>query len=89
MCTHLQDRFATARALPPIDAQQDWCLVEGEEEDEFTILEFSRNYTTCDEYDLTIQVTVIVVPIVTESHSSPTLVHAGRHSSSDMEFPPV
>jgi len=83
MCTHLQDRFATARALPPIDAQQDWCLVEGEEEDEFTILEFSRNYTTCDEYDLTIQVTAIVVQFQSDRISF--FSHAGPRRQTQLE----
>ena len=39
-----------------IDDQQDWILKEGEEEDGFTVLEFSRNYVTCDESDLPITV---------------------------------
>ena len=52
----LQDRFATDRFLPPIDENQDWFLVSGEEENGYTILEFTRNLTTCDETDLDIKV---------------------------------
>ena len=47
----LQDRFAEQQALPPIDPSQDWFLVSGEEEGGYTILEFTRNWTTCDERD--------------------------------------
>ena len=42
--------------LPPIDPSQDWFLSFGEEEDGYTILEFSRNLTTCDSKDLDIGV---------------------------------
>ena len=52
----LQDRFAIDRFLPPIDESQDWFLVSGEEENDYTILEFTRNLTTCDENDLDIKV---------------------------------
>ena len=52
----VKDRFATARSPPAMDEQQDWALVEGEEESGFTILEFTRSYTTCDDSDLPITV---------------------------------
>ena len=52
----MQDRFATTRGTPSIDDKQDWELKNGEEESGFTILEFSRKYITCDEYDLPISV---------------------------------
>ncbi|CAI8042477.1 DBH-like monooxygenase protein 1 homolog [Geodia barretti] len=48
------DRFAGGREPPTIDEQQDWVLKGGEEENGFTILEFSRKYVTCDGYDLPI-----------------------------------
>ena len=51
-----QDRFADGYFLPSIDESQDWFLVRGEEEDGHTILEFTRNLTSCDERDLDIQV---------------------------------
>ena len=51
-----QDRFADGRALPPIDESQDWFLISGEQDDGFTVLEFSRNLTTCDPRDLEIKV---------------------------------
>ena len=52
----LKDRYAEIRARPPIDKSQDWFLISGEEENGFTILEFSRNLTTCDTKDLEIKV---------------------------------
>ena len=52
----LQDRFARTRSPPAIDEQQDWILTDGEEEDGFTILEFSRKYITCDDDDQPISV---------------------------------
>ena len=45
----LQDRFATTRALPAVDSSQDWFITRGSEENGRTILEFHRNFTTCDE----------------------------------------
>ena len=47
----LQDRYADGQALPPIDASQDWFLANGEEAGGYTILEFTRNWTTCDDRD--------------------------------------
>ena len=55
MILSLQDRFAVDRFLPPIDESQDWFLVSGEEENGYTILEFTRNLTTCDGNDLDIR----------------------------------
>ena len=55
----MQDRFATTRGTPSIDDKQDWELKHGEEESGFTILEFSRKYVTCDEYDLPISVRLL------------------------------
>ena len=53
----LQDRFAIDRYLPPVDESQDWFLVGGEERNGYTILKFTRNLTTCDNYrDLNIKV---------------------------------
>ena len=54
----MQDRFADSRSLPPIDESQDWFITSGEEEHGFTVLEFSRNLTTCDPRDLDIKVCV-------------------------------
>jgi len=56
---YLQDRYAVQQALPPIDPSQDWFLVSGEETGGYTILEFTRNWTTCDERDRDIQVSFI------------------------------
>ena len=44
------------RCTPIIDAQQDWYLINGEEEGGYTTLEFTRNFTTCDDNDLEIKV---------------------------------
>ena len=56
MCLLSKDRYAEGRYLPPIDARQDWFLVRGEEEGGYTILEFTRNLTTCDDKDLNVEV---------------------------------
>ena len=52
----MQDRFAGGHYLPPVDEIQDWFLINGEEENGYTILEFTRNLTTCDPSDLQIKV---------------------------------
>ena len=52
----MQDRFAIDRFLPSIDESQDWLLVDGVEENGYTILEFTRNLTNCDQSDLDIKV---------------------------------
>lgn len=49
------DRYADAQAPPPIDASQDWTLVAGEEEDGYTILQFTRPWITCDDRDRNIE----------------------------------
>lgn len=52
----MQDRYAVAEALPPVDSNQDWRLTSAEEDDGYTILEFNRNFTTCDDRDRNITV---------------------------------
>ena len=54
----MQDRYADAQALPPVDASQDWTLVDGEEEDGYTILRFTRPWVTCDDRDRDIEVSL-------------------------------
>ena len=44
------------RYLPPIDGSQDWRLINGEEEDGYTILEFTRDLKNCDADDLNVEV---------------------------------
>ena len=51
-----QDRYAFAQSLPPVDPQQDWNLISGENENGFTTLEFWRKWVTCDERDRDIEV---------------------------------
>ena len=61
---HSQDRYAEARRQPVIDTQsQDWFLVNSREEGGFTLLEFSRNFTSCDPQDLDITVAIDNVSI--------------------------
>ena len=57
----MQDRFAAGRVPPAVDEQQDWDLDSGEEENGFTVLEFSRKYVTCDKNDLPITVRFIKI----------------------------
>jgi hypothetical protein len=46
---YFHDRYAPSRyGTPPIDPIQNWFLRDAEEEDGFTILEFYRNFTSCD-----------------------------------------
>lgn len=47
----LQDRFAEARATPPIDPVQNWFLISGEEKNGTTTIEFWRNFSSCDARD--------------------------------------
>ena len=47
----MQDRFADARARPPVDSQQDWNLVAGKEENGWTIMAFNRALQTGDARD--------------------------------------
>ena len=44
----IQDRYAERRSLPTIDPMQDWFLISAAIHDGYTELEFSRNFTTCD-----------------------------------------
>ena len=54
----LQDRFAFKQSRPPIDPQQDWFIISGENMDGYTVLQFSRKWVTCDERDRNILVRV-------------------------------
>ena len=46
----LQDRFAIlSYILPPIDKSQDWTLVNTEQKNGQTVLEFTRDLVTCDD----------------------------------------
>ena len=78
-----QDRYAEARRLPGIDmVSQDWFLINSEETDGFTVLEFSRNFTSCDPQDLDITVCSYVAVFIIKVHlstsnSPPLLVWCG------------
>ncbi|XP_066291636.1 DBH-like monooxygenase protein 1 homolog [Branchiostoma lanceolatum] len=48
---HLTDRYADAKAQPPVDESQDWELVSGYENETHTVLRFNRKLTTCDDKD--------------------------------------
>ncbi len=52
----MQDRYATAESRPPVDAQQNWILEAGEEENGYTVLAFRRDWVTCDDQDRDIKV---------------------------------
>lgn len=53
----MQDRFALySHILPPIDESQDVFFLGGEQENGYTVLEFSRDFVTCDVRDVNIKV---------------------------------
>ena len=56
----MQDRYTVGRSSPPVDEEQNWNLISGEEDGDFTILEFSRKYITCDEFDRAISVSIYI-----------------------------
>ena len=56
----MQDRYAVGRFSPPVDEEQNWNLISGEDGD-FTTLEFSRKYITCDEFDQAISVSTTMI----------------------------
>ena len=60
MLTCMQDRFADARARPPVDESQDWFITDGAEMDGYTVLLFWRYWVTCDDRDNPIEVGSIV-----------------------------
>ena len=45
----IQDRFAPSRTTPVVDAHQDVTLVNGEEVDGWTVIEFTRPFRSCDD----------------------------------------
>lgn len=51
-----QDRYAEARAVPPIDDQQDYQLTDSKESDGKTLLKFTRKFDTCDPRDKKLEV---------------------------------
>ena len=51
-----QDRYAVARAVPPIDDQQDYQLTDFKESDGKTLLKFTRKFDTCDSRDKKLEV---------------------------------
>ena len=51
LLSDLQDRFADAQVLPPIDAHQDWLLLSGNEANGWTNLTFTRKWVTGDSRD--------------------------------------
>lgn len=56
----LQDRFADARALPPIDKQQDYELTSFQESGGKTVLKFNRKFDTCDLRDRKLEVRIYI-----------------------------
>ena len=47
------------RSLPPIDDMQDWFLISAAINDGYTELEFSRNFTTCDNQSRDLDIKVL------------------------------
>ena len=66
----MQDRFADARARPPVDSQQDWNLVAGKEENGWTIMSFNRALQTGDTRDRDIVQVKTCATCITALHSS-------------------
>ena len=58
----LQDRYAWGRYEPSIDEEQNWFLLNGDEEYGYTTLQFTRNFTTCDE------ITDLDITVINHSH---------------------
>lgn len=54
----LQDRFADAKTLPPIDKQQDYELTGFQESGGKTVLKFKRKFDTCDSRDRKLEVSI-------------------------------
>lgn len=55
-CVLLQDRCAFGYYTPPIDTEQNWFLTSAEQNDGVTILQFYRDFITCDDNDRNILV---------------------------------
>ena len=51
-----QDRFADAKAIPPLDEQQDYELTGFQESGGKTLLKFKRKFDTCDPRDRKLEV---------------------------------
>ncbi|XP_078372321.1 DBH-like monooxygenase protein 1 homolog [Oculina patagonica] len=52
---YLTDRFADAKALPPLDKENNYVLTGFEESDKKTVLRFNRKFDTCDVRDRKIE----------------------------------
>ena len=55
-----QDRYADARAIPPIDEQQDYDLTGFQESGGKTLLKFKRKFDTCDTRDRKLEVRIFM-----------------------------
>lgn len=76
----MQDRRTTCRCNPTIDDIQDWKLLKGEESaDGYTVLEFTRNWTTCDSNNRDIKVLPIIFKCL-HYDSNALLLFSLRHS---------
>jgi len=53
-----QDRFADAKAIPPMDEQQDYELTGFQESGGKTLLKFERKFNTCDPRDRLLKVNI-------------------------------
>ena len=59
-CFFLQDRHTLDHSAPPIDAEQNWFLAAAEESDGVTVLQFYRDFITCDDDDRSILVSIVL-----------------------------
>jgi len=51
---YLKDYHTTAHSHPVVDQSQDWTLISGSENNQWTVLKFQRKLDTCDQDDLPI-----------------------------------
>ena len=71
-----QDRYADAKAIPPIDEQQDYELTGFQESGGKTLLKFKRKFDTCDTRDRKLEVSFFCASF---SVDRKILVVAGTH----------
>ena len=60
----LQDRYAEAMSLPPMDEQQDYELTGFQESGGKTLLKFNRKFDTCDTRDKKLEVNFLISVVI-------------------------
>ena len=74
----LQDRFADARSLPPVDKQQDYELTGFQESGGKTVLKFKRKFDTCDSRDRKLEVSIYTLASYYRYHKTVTSLDGGQ-----------